>query len=281
MNRLQSIFLALLAAAPFACARFAPAQQSAYEQFRGHNAAMTAVQPSWMGPLIQPDSRLGQSMRISFSNSYTSTGAQTVNYGNCHGLGVVAGDRVQVNFIAPPYIQNNSATAKDGFGDTMTEVKYRIASGNAAHGNYALTAMLAETLPTGSYVNGAPTAVYYPILAAGKMWGRFDVQSTLGGMLPTGKIAAQGRQIDWNTTAQVAIGRSLWVDVEDNAIYNFAGPFDAKTGNFITPAAFYVIRRKAWRPAHAVFVLGGGMQIATSQFHTYNHNLIPEARILF
>jgi len=81
------------------------------------------------------------------------------------GLGVLAGDRVQINLIAPAYIQNNSATAKDGFGDPMGEVKFRIASGNAEHGNYALTAMVAETLPTGSYANGAATAVYYPNLA--------------------------------------------------------------------------------------------------------------------
>ena len=242
---------------------------------------MTALQPTWMGPLIQPDPRLGQGLRLSFSNSYTATGTETVNYGNYHGLGMIASDRVQVNFIAPPYIQNNSATARDGFGDTMAEVKYRIASGNAAHGNYALTAMVTESLPTGSYLNGARTAVYYPTLAAGKMWGRFDVQSTLGGLLPTGKIAAQGRQIDWNTTAQLLVGRSLWLDIENNAVYNYGGPYDAKTENFLTPAAFYVIRRKAWQPTHALFVLGGGMQVATSAFHTYNHNLIPEARILF
>jgi hypothetical protein len=191
------------------------------------------------------------------------------------------GDRIQVNLVNPPYIQNNSATAKDGFGDVMAEVKYRIASGNAAHGNYALTAILVESLPTGSYSNGAPTSTYSPILAAGKMWGHFNLQSTLGGLLPTGKIAAQGRQVDWNTTAQVLAGRALLLDLEDNSIFNYGGPFDAKTENFLTPATFYVIRRKAWQPSHCFFILGGGMQIATSRFHTYNHNLIPEARIVF
>jgi hypothetical protein len=51
--------------------------------------------------------------------------------------------------------------------------------------------------------------------------------------------------------------------------------------NFVTPAAFYVVREKAWKPNHPFFVIDGGMQIATSGFHTYNHNLITEARILF
>jgi hypothetical protein len=141
--------------------------------------------------------------------------------------------------------------------------------------------MLCESFPTGSHQNGAPTAVYYPNLAVGKMWGRFDLQTTLGGTMPTGKIREQGRQIDWNTTGQVLVGRSLWLDVEDNAMFNFGGPFDGKTENFLTPSFFYVIRRKEWKPAHAIFVLGGGMQIAASRFYTYNHNLIPEFRMLF
>ena len=269
----------LMAATLLSCSL--SAQETAYERFRGHNAALKAVQPTWVSPLIQPDSRLGQSLRLSFSNSYTSTGTRTANYGNWHTLTLPEGDRVQVNLMAPPYFQNHSATLKDGFGDPMVEAKFRIVSGNASHGNYVLTAMLAQTWPTGSRGNGAATVLYFPTLAGGKMWGRFDVQSTLGGVMPTGKIAAQGRQIDWNATAQVLVGTRLWADVEDNAMFNFGGPIGGKTENFLTPAAFYVLRRKEWGPTHAYVVVGGGMQVATSAFHTYNHNLIPEVRVLF
>jgi hypothetical protein len=263
------------------CAAAASAQQSFYEGFRAHNAQMTAVQPTWMGPLIQTDARLAQSVRLSFSNSYTQARTQTVSYGNYHTLGLIFGDRIQLNLIAPPYIQNNFAALKDGFGDTQVETKYRIASGNAEHGNYAVTAKLTYNAPTASHLNGAATTVWVPTLAAGRAWGRFDVQTALGGILPTGKIAAQGRGVEWNTTAQVLAGTNLWLDVEDNALFNRGGPNDGKTQNFLTPAAFYVLRRKAWKPAHAAVVLGVGMQIATSSFYLYNHNLIFEARILF
>jgi hypothetical protein len=51
--------------------------------------------------------------------------------------------------------------------------------------------------------------------------------------------------------------------------------------NFVLPAAFYVVRPKNWKPKHAFFIVDAGMQIATSGFHTNNHNLITEARILF
>jgi hypothetical protein len=103
----------------------------------------------------------------------------------------------------------------------------------------------------------------------------------LGGALPAGKIAAQGRQINWNLTGQVKAGSNLYFDVENNATWSFAGPFDGKPQNFLTPAAFYVLRRKNWKPNHPVYVPGIGMQIATSQAHLYNHNLITELRVLF
>lgn len=287
MNQFKSIPKVALSAACLALALSGgagaqePFAQHLYRDFRGHNARMASLQPAWMGPLIQPDSRLSQGARLSLSNSFTPAGTRTVNYGNYHTLAIIATDRVQINFMAPPYVQNNSPAMKDGFADTMVEAKYRIASGNAEHGNFALTALATYEIPTGSHQNGAPSGVWYPNLAAGKMWGRFDLQTTIGGSLPTGKIAEQGRQIQWNTTGQVLLGSSLWLDVEDNAAFNYGGPIDARTENFITPAAFYVLRRKSWKPSHPIFVPGLGMQIATSRLRPYNHNLIPELRILF
>jgi hypothetical protein len=255
--------------------------ESAWGQLRANNTRMAPLQPAWMGPLIQPDSRLTQSLRLSLSNSYTPARTRTLNWGNYHTLGLIAGDRVQINLMAPPYLQNHASGMPDGFGDTMAEAKVRIASGNAGHGNFALTAMLTRSLPTGSHQNGAPTGVWYPTLAAGKMWGRFDAQTMLGGSLPAGKIWAQGREIDWNTTAQARVGTRLWVDLEDNAVFKLGGPLDGTTENFLTPAAFLVLQRKAWKPTHPVFVPGLGMQIATSRAPLYNHSLIAELRVLF
>jgi hypothetical protein len=281
VNKIRNILALAIAAARFACACAACAQETAYDQFRAHNTKMAEVQPAWMGPLIQTDARLAQYARISFSSEFTSAGTHTVNYGNSHTFGMIVNRHIQINFMAPPYLQNNSATSKDGFGDTIVQGKFRIASGNAEHGNYAVTAVMAYGIPTGSYQNGAPTAAYCPEIAAGRMWRRFDVQTTLGGSLPAGKIAEQGRSIDWNTTGQIRVGSKTWVDVEDNATFNYGGPFDGKTQNFLTPATMYAVRRKEWKPTHVFLILGVCMQIATSSFHTYNHNLIPDARIVF
>ncbi len=256
------------------------AQESRYSAFRAHNADMMAVQPSWMGPLIQSDSRLSQSVRISVAN-FNQPGAQVLSYGNNHGVTLITERRLQFEFDPPAFFRNHSAALKDGFGNAAVQVKYRIASGNAEHGNYAVTAILAHDFAPRAYQNDLLSSVYGPRIAAGKAFGRFNVQTTLGGFLPTAKVTEQGRAIEWNLTGQVHPNDKLWLDVENNAAFIKGSSFDGKTQNFMTPAAFYMLKRRDWGPTHSVAVLGAGMQIATSSFHFYNHNLITEVRVLF
>ena len=298
MKRTQSIVKfgasALLAAGGLALAAQQPASehfalrnnaavapQSALARFTSHNSVMATMQPSMITPLAAPDPRLVQYEKLSFSNSYTATGTQTVNYGNARGGGIVAFNRVEVDVIPPAYIQHNSS-ADDGFGDMSVMGKVRIASGNAEHGNYVVAAMLSHNFATGSAKNGALTDAFCPTLVGGLGFKRrFDTITSLGGVMPTGKIAAQGRTIAWNELMQMHATRQVWLEVENNATFYFAGSHDGKTQNFVTPAAFYVMRRKEWKPTHPFLIFDTGMQIATSGFHTYNHNLISEMRILF
>jgi hypothetical protein len=259
----------------------ASAQQPLYEGVTAHNSSMSALQPSWIVPLVEADPRLVQVVRASFSNEYTAARAETVNYGDGRGITYILSDRFEFDYLVPPYIQHNVATSIDGLGDTSVLGKVRIASGDAGHGNYALGALLGHTFATGTYKNGAATDCWAPTLAGGRAFGRFDVQSSLGGSLPTGRITAQGRSIGWNALMQARGTRSVWFEMENNATFYFAGSHDGKMQNFITPAAFYVMRRKGWEAAHPFLIFDGGMQIATSNLHTYNHNLISEARLLF
>ena len=260
--------------------RAATVPQSYIERFRTHNAEMTAVQPSWMGPLVQPDSRLAQAVRVSFADAH-APGAQVFSYGNNHGISVLAARRFQFDFDPPSFFRNHSSAYKDGFGNAFTQVKYRIASGNAEHGNFTLTAILTHGFAPRSYQNAMFSAYEFPKIASGKAFGRFNVQTVLGGELPTAKVALQGRAINWNVTGQVHPSGHVWFDVEDNATFNYGGPCDGKTQNFLTPAAYYMVRRKDWAPTHGVVVFDAGMQIATSRFYLYNHNVIAEMRVLF
>jgi hypothetical protein len=269
-----------LAAALAASSCAASAQQSFYERLRTHNASMTEMQPSWMGPLNQPDARLGQAVRVSVSN-FSMAGTQTLNYGGNHGVSMIVNRRFQLDFNPPSFFRNHSSTLKDGFGNASTQVKWRIASGNAQHGNFAVSAVLFHGFAPRAYQNALLTSIYVPSIAAGRGFGRFAVLSTLGACLPTGRIAEQGRVIEWNMTAQAHASSHVWFDLENNAAFFRAGPLGGKTQNFMTPAVFYMIRRKEWKPEHASVVFDCGMQIATSAFHYYNHNLVTEMRILF
>ena len=256
------------------------AQQSFGEQFTRHNSNMASLQPAFITPLVAPDPRLMQYARFSVSHEYTSAGAETVNWGNGRGIGIIAANRFEFDFTPPPYIQHNSQ-ADDGFGDTGVLMKYRVASANAENGNYDIALVVNHCFATGSHKNGAVTDSFGPALAAGYAFRHFDVISSLGGTLPTGKIATQGRSITWNTVSQMHFRPHVWFEVENNATFFAGGPRDGRMQNFVTPAEFFVIRGKNWKPTHPTYIVDGGMQIATSGFHSYNHNLITEVRVLF
>ena len=280
MIKLRFISIFIVTATLVSDVHSSSAQQSFGKRFSAHNSAMTALQPAFITPLVAPDPRLIQYAKLSFSNEYTSTGTQTVNYGNSRGLGIIGGNRFEFDYIPPPYVQHNSS-AIDGFGDTAAVVKYRIASGNAEHGDFEISAILNRCFATGGHKNGAATDTYGPALAAGFTHKKVDVISSLGGTMPTGKIATQGRTITWNALTQAHANPHVWLEIENNATFNFAGSHDGKVQNFVTPAAFYVVRSKEWKPTHPFLIFDCGMQIATSSFHTYNHNLISEIRVLF
>jgi Putative MetA-pathway of phenol degradation len=238
-------------------------------------------QPSWPIPLVTASSGLLQVFRTDFVRQITPAGNDTWNYGNTKGFNVVPWYKVEFDALIPPYIQHNSA-AKDGFGDFSMLVKYRLAAANEAHGNYSLSVSLAGTLPTGSYKNGSLAATISPTVCAGKGFGRLDVQSTLGAILPAGDTAKLGRVVVWNTALQYRIGKFFWPEIEDNATFYHGGAHDGRAQNFVTPGLMLSKFKLGRDPRNRLaLIFGGGMQIATTQFHTYNHGLVLTARMLF
>jgi hypothetical protein len=281
MNQRRIIPMLVMAAALMASSTETSSQQSFNQRFIAHNSEIGMLQPAWIVPLVTPDPRLIQYVRVSVSHEYTQARTLTVNYGNGRGFGLISGNRFEFDYVPPAYIQHNAAGSIDGLGDTSTLVKYRIASGNARHGNFDVAAMLSHSFATGTYKNGALTDSFTPTVAGGFAFRRFDAISSLGGTVPTGKIATQGRCIAWNAVGQLHASSHVWLEVENNATFYFSGSHGGKMQNFVTPAALYVLRRKEWNPTHPFLIFDAGMQIATSGFHTYNHNLISETRVLF
>ena len=258
-------------------------QENFFSKWQARATATQAEQPSWPPPLVSPYPMLIQVFRADFTRQITPALTSTWNYGAARGLNLVPGFKSEVDVYYPPYIQHNNSKVKDGFGDVGFLYKYRIISKNERKGSLMLSAQLTATLPTGSHSNGALDSVVSPTLLSGKGFGKFDVISCLGGTLPTEETKKVGRTIVWNTAAQYHISKYVWPQLESNATYFFGAKNDGKKQNFLTPGI--VFSKFKLRPSDAKSRLGvaagAGMQIATSQFHAYNHNLVFTTRFIF
>jgi len=255
-----------------------------FSRWMARTSATQAKQPGWAVPLVTTYTGLIQVARTDVVRQIAPAGTETWNIDNSKGLNLVPWANTELVVDLPPYIKHNS-TAVDGWGDFSFLAKYRIASGNAQHGSYTLSAWALTTVPTGSARNGSTNASVQPNLGAGKGFGNFDVQSTIGATLPTGypAITASGRPAIWNTAAQYRVGQLFWPEIESNATFYKGGSNDGKTQEFITPGM--IIGKCAMHPSDPKsrpgLAFGGGLQIATSQFHTYNHGLVLTARWIF
>jgi hypothetical protein len=259
------------------------AQDHFFEQWEARASQTQSKQPSWSVPLIAPYPMLIQVFRADSTRQITPTHTSTWNYGASRGLNLIPGFNSEFDVYYPPYIQHNNPKIKDGFGDVGFLYKYRILSANEKHGNYMLSAQLTATIPTGSHTNGSTDASVSPTLLGGKGFGKFDVISSLGGTLPTGDTKTLGRTIAWNTTAQYRLGKYVWPELEVNTTHFFEGKNNGKTQNFLTPGiTFSKFKFHPQDPkSRMAIAFGSGMQIATSHFHTYNHELVFTARFVF
>jgi len=260
----------------FAVTASAFAQQGFIARWQARASATQAEQPHWVTPLATVTPRLEQEFRTDFVREITPTHTDTWIYGNGKGLELIPQRHIELLFNIPPYIQHNSA-AKDGFGDTVLLMKYRIFARNEEHGNSIITAFFGGSIPTGSYSNGSTDASVSPTLALGKGYGRFDVQTTAGATLPVANADKLGRPIAWNTALQFKADPHWTPEVEFNTTFYEGGPNDGKIQNFALPGIV-----GHWKLHDRLGVtLGAGIQIATSSYHSYNHGLVFSARMPF
>jgi hypothetical protein len=236
-----------------------------------------AEQPRWITPVATTTPRLEEEFRYDIAWQQTSSGALNENYGFSKGLELIPAERVEIIISPPPYIAHGS-TETDGFSDVSFLLKYRLLAGNEQHGNYILTVFLGATAPTGHAKNGTQDATVTSTIAAGKGFGHFDVQSTFGATLPTGDTNIIGRTLAWNTTFQYKIGRMFWPEVETNSSFFVGGPDDGKKQTFITPG---IVIGRLHLSHRLGLTIGGGFQIATTQYHKNNHNGIFTVRFPF
>jgi hypothetical protein len=237
-----------------------------------------ATQPDWLSPLATTSGRLKQEFRYDIWDQPASGGNRGYQFGGNKGLEFITSSRTQILIGVPTYTLVSPNGPPGGFGDLPLMLKFRIASAERAEGNYFVTFLLAATAPTGSHRYGAGDAVVTPTMAFGKGWRRFDVQSTLGVNLPVGDTSKLGRQVLWNTAFQYRAGWKLWPELEANSTFYTTGKNAGETQLFLTPGLGFGRAHLAGRFRVSSSV---GMQIAATQFHTYNHRWMFSTRVSF
>jgi len=237
-----------------------------------------ATQPDWLSPLATTSGRLKQEFRYDIWDQPASGGNRSFQFGGNKGLELITSSRTQILIGVPTYTLVSPNGPPGGFGDLPLMLKFRISSAELAEGNYLVTFLLAATAPTGSHRYGAGEAVVTPTMAFGKGWRRFDVQSTLGVNLPAGDTAKLGRQLLWNTALQYRAAWKLWPELEANSTLYTTGKNRGETQLFLTPGLGIGRTHLAGRFRLSSAV---GVQIAATQFHTYNHRWMLSTRVSF
>ena len=234
-------------------------------------------QPHWAAPMFTVTPRLTQQFRYDMGWQ-SNKGFTNTNYGSGRGLELIPLDRIELYLSAPPYITHTNPALHDGIGDMTFLFKYRAASADPENGNYVVTAVLAATVPTASHTNGSTDASVSPSLALGKGWGNFDLQGTVGVTVPTGNRNVLGTPIALNVTAQYHMLKYLWPEFEVNSTMWANGKNDGKKQVFLSPG---LVAGKFHLWKRVGMAVGGGVQIAATQFHTYEHNWVSSVRFPF
>jgi len=237
-----------------------------------------ASQPHFVSPMVTTHVMLVQQYRYDMSwQQDPSGGTVTSNYGASRGLEIIPTTRLEVGIFPPGYFVHQSKTP-DGFGDLSWQVKFRAFSATEGKGDYFVGFFLGGSLATGTPPNGQGHSVLSPTFAAAKGLGPVDVQGTIGANLPTTGADILGRAIVFNTAVDYRIKGKIWPMIEQNSIFWSGGTLDGKKEVFLTPGLVLGSLPLAER-LH--LTIGGGVQIAVTQFHQYNHRWILSVRFPF
>lgn len=195
-----------------------------------------ARQPQWITPLVTVTPRLEEEFRYDQYWEHLGNGGNLTSYDAGKGLELIPTTSNEVVFNLPPYIDRTIKKPAEGFNDwPFLLIKQRFISGNEQNGDYIVTGFLGVQGPTGVKALTNNAWIVTPTLAAGKGWGDFDIQATIGVPIPTSHESAIGTSMATNVALQYHFAQFFWPEIETNSTYWFDGPRKAKTQIFITP----------------------------------------------
>jgi Putative MetA-pathway of phenol degradation len=252
------------------------AQDNYFSRWLERTSMTRANQPDSLPPLVTATANLQEGVIYDISREIPKNGIPLVIAGSNRGIQFIPFGALQITFAATPYEFHNNTHVNNGFGDTQFSFKYRLASSDIEHKDFAISIASGVTIPTGSYPNGQQSGTLIPTVLGEKGWGPFNVQSTIGIQIPVSNTYLTGQLYISNTAFQCRLGKKLWPELEVNMMGYKGGPLNGKKQTFMTPGLFagkFPLNRNIG------LTFGVGMQIATSSYHAYDHSLIFSVRL--
>jgi hypothetical protein len=248
-----------------------------------------ASQPHWMTPLVTVTPRLEQEVRYDQYWESRGNGSSLDIFDSGKGLEVIPTGTNEV-LINPPAYQQKIVVAHPVSGwldDQFLIVKQRLLSANEQDGNYIVTAFLGVTAPSGNanFTNG--TWIITPTIAAGKGWGDFDIQATMGLGLATRNQSTYGNVLSTNIAFQYHIFEYFWPEFEINHTYWLNGDERGGKDQVLLTPGLILGRFQIYNRVKAIIGVGHQFAVlpnytATSeQTPAYNHAWLLSARLTF
>jgi hypothetical protein len=238
-------------------------------------------QPHWVTPLVTVTPRLEEELRYDQLWQANPHGFATNNFGGSKGLELIPFQNTEVILGIPAWIAHGGHPTReptDGWADEAFLIKYRLLSANEENGNYIVTAFMGFSAPTGDDGNSFGHARFTPTIAAGKGFGKYDVQSTLGVTFPNGGEDRLGWPLAWNTAFQYHVFKYVWPEFETNYTWFAKGERTGQNQLFLTPGIIF-----GRFPIHDRIGLtaGVGYQVAVTQHPAYNNGVVMSVRLPF
>jgi hypothetical protein len=190
--------------------------------------ATQADQPSWPAPLNTGTPLLKELVQYSQGFQTLPNGANVTLYdGGSAGVGLhLIPDYYNEVYIGTPTqeVRTNKQPASGLTDLPFFLLKTRLASANEQNGDYVVSAYIAGQAPVGIKPFTANAYYLTPTIAAGKGWGDFDIQATLGTPWPLSNLDKLGGQLASSVTFQYHLLQYLWPEFSLNNTYWFDGP---------------------------------------------------------
>lgn len=260
--------------------------QDFFERWRDISKAAKASQPDWMTPLATVTPRLEQEFRSDQFFEQMGNGSHLNVYGGGKGFEFIPTTMNEVLINLPPYEERTHLKQASGWGDwPALTVKQRLISANKQDGDYIVTAFLGVQAPTGDAPFSNDAWVVTPTLAAGKGWGDFDIQATVGVPIPLEHESEIGTSIVTNVAFQYHLGTYFWPEFEINHTHWADGARSGKDQVFLTPG---LILGRFKVCDNSNLIIGAGYQFAVTPkttspvlTPTYDSNWIITSRLSF